>query len=297
MDAFGRHVPVFRELTSDAGREWLASLPALVAAIEDEWGVRTGPPFLRGTAAWTAPAGETAVLKVGWPHREARHEAEGLAMWAGAVRVLRSDPSRWAMLIERCVPGVALDESGLGAEAAMEAGAAILGQLWAVDVPDGHPFELLGDVTTDWATLVRERMGRHRPGFDSGLVALGASLLETLPAGAGRAALIHGDFNPGNILSADRAPFLAIDPKPMVGDPAYDPSQLLTQLGGASTPQEMLARCRRFAGLVDVPAERILAWGVARSVEGALWDVSEGRPGAGENGMRRARLQAGAGGL
>ncbi|HJV08241.1 MAG TPA: hypothetical protein VJ653_01110 [Acidimicrobiales bacterium] len=67
---------------------WRASVPALVASLEEEWGVRTGPPFTRGTAAWTAPAvtadGEPAVLKVGLPHREARYEADGLRLWAGA---------------------------------------------------------------------------------------------------------------------------------------------------------------------------------------------------------------------
>jgi streptomycin 6-kinase len=277
-NAFGGHVPIFRELTSPEGRAWLASLPDLVASLEADWEVRTGPPFTRGTAAWTAPAvtadGHPAVLKVSWPHREARFEADGLRLWAGAgaVWVLRSDEQRWAMLLERCWPGVALDESGLSVEAALDAAAGILRQLWAAPVPAGSPFELLGDVTREWAGLVRERMDRFRPAFDTGLVALGASLLETLPAG-GRTVVLHGDFNPGNILSATRAPFLAIDAKPMVGDAAYDPSQLVDQLDGMT----LRARFARFADLVDVPVDRMLAWGVARSVEGALWDVSEGR--------------------
>jgi streptomycin 6-kinase len=228
------------------------------------------------------------VLKVGWPHPEARFEAEALGVWAGdgAVRVLRSDEERRAMLLERCVPGDALDECGLTVREAMDAAAGVLRQLWSAAVPAGAPFERLGDVTQAWAALVRERMDRHRPAFDPGLVALGASLLETLPAG-GRTVVLHGDFNPGNILSAARAPFLAIDPKPMVGDAAYDPSQLVSQLAGMS----LRARFGYFAGLVDIPADRILAWGVARSVEGALWDVSEGR--VADLGTARALARAG----
>jgi streptomycin 6-kinase len=306
IDAFGEHLGVFRELTSAAGRSWLASLPAVVAALEDEWDLRTGSPYTRGTAAWTAPAttgdGISAVLKVGWPHREARYEADGLQVWAGAgaVKMLRSDPSRWAMLLERCDPGIGLHECGLPVPDALEAAAGVVRQLWSVAVPAGAPFDRLGDVTREWAGLVRERMARHRPPFDPGLVAAGASLLETLPDG-GRPVLLHGDFNPGNILSAARAPFLAIDAKPMIGDAAYDPPQLLTQLHDPTGPEDtattIRARFLAFAGLVDVPVDRMLAWGVARSVEGALWDVDEGRLANGERAMRTARMLADAGGL
>ena len=210
---------------------------------------------------------------------------------AGAVHVLRSDPSRWAMLLERCDPGVSLDECDVPVHAAMEAAVGVIRQLWSAPVPPGAPFERLGDVTREWAGLVRERMARHRPAFDPGLVALGASLLETLPE-EGRTVLLHGDFNPGNILSSRRAPYLAIDAKPMIGDAAYDPWPFLDQIHDWTAPAQLRARAQFFADLVDLPTDRLLAWGLARSVESALWEVHEGRPGNAEEAMRSARMLA-----
>ena len=74
-------------------------------------------------------------------------------------------------------------------------------------------------------------MDEFRPALDAGLVETGARLLEELPATATRCLVIHGDFNPTNILRAEREPWLAIDAKPMLGDPGYDLAPLVIQVG------------------------------------------------------------------
>ena len=66
--------------------------------------------------------------------------------------------------------------------------------------------------------------------YDGGVCGWVAPVRRWLPRSAGRKVVVHGDLNPGNILAASRAPFLAIDPKPMVGDPAYDPWSLVARL-------------------------------------------------------------------
>lgn len=67
-------------------------------------------------------------------------------------------------------------------------------------------------------------MERIRLAYDPGLVRHRIRLLELLPAIATRSVLVHGDFNPGNVLSAQRAEWLTIDASPMLDDPGYDPS-------------------------------------------------------------------------
>jgi len=302
-DAFPGDLPVDVEIgRTEAGRAWLASVPGIVADLEDRWDVKTGSPYRGGSAAWVAPAtradGSRAVLKVTWPHREARHEHTGLAHWNGdgAVRLLEADPERYALLVERCEPGTELSAGGLDVDAALSVGGQLLRHLWSREPAAACDLEEVGVVTGQWAGLVRERMERFRPPFDAGLVEAGAGLLESLPATASRRVVVHGDFNPGNILAAEREPWLAIDAKPMVGDPGYDPMPLVLQVGvqheGVLPDAEIDRRYRLISDLVAEPVERLLAWTLARSVESALWEVSGGRPARAARDMARAAAAA-----
>ena len=99
------------------GRDgWLATLPGSVGRLADAWSLTVGEPFQPGgQTAWVAPvrdaAGKEKVLKVGWRHPEALHEAEGLRAWAGQGAVLRrrvhaSSCSRSAALKISCAFGL-----------------------------------------------------------------------------------------------------------------------------------------------------------------------------------------------
>jgi streptomycin 6-kinase len=216
------------------------------------------------------------------------------------VRLLRSDPTRWALLLERCEPGTPLDRAGLDAEEALTAAAGVLRGLWAVPPPAPSTFESLSAVADEWAAMVRTRMAMHRPPFDEGLVELGARLLEDLSTG-GRIVVLHGDFNPGNVLAAEREPWLAVDAKPMGGDAAYDVEPLLSQVDDPfryeRAAEIVRDRYRLVSNLTGQPFERLLAWSVARQVEYALWFVDRFEEGAGAHAMGRARLLADLGGL
>ncbi|MFT2018200.1 aminoglycoside phosphotransferase family protein [Streptomyces sp. 796.1] len=301
-------LPVVAEMSKTAsGRAWLAGLPALIAEFQDRWELRLGPPIHGGSCSWVAPVtlpgGGPAVLKLTWPHREAAGEAQGLRTWggAGAVRLLAADAERYALLVERCEPGTELGEAGdLAPDARLTAAADLLNDLWSAPPPTSG-LERLASVTREWATLVEQRMARLDPGYDPGLVAIGVDLLRTLPGSAGREVVVHGDFNPGNVLASGRRPWLAIDPKPMVGDPGYDPWPLLTQLDEPfeyAAPAPLLAH--RYALVGDAVGEdpqRLLAWSVARTVESALWFAAMGEIEDGAEEMAQATVLAGLAGL
>jgi streptomycin 6-kinase len=287
----------------DEQQAWRADLPELIRDVERRWSVRLGRPYTGGTCAWVAPAnlpgGFPAVLKISWPHPEAAGEAEALRIWdgRGAVRLYRHDPERWALLLERCDPGTKLGErSDLTVEARLEAAARVLRDLDDVPAPASTGLDRLSDRMAEWADLTEDRMARLRPGFDLGLVDLGVRLLRELPATTGREVVVHADFNPGNILAVRGGGWLAIDPKPLVGDGAYDPWPLVQQLdnpfGYLRARQLVADRFALVAEVLGVDPWRLLAWSMARSVEDALWTVEHGDPAGGGELMANAYLLA-----
>jgi streptomycin 6-kinase len=293
-------LPVLTNLGSvPQARPWLSSLPTLVTEVRDEFGLELSAPVHGGSCSWVAPArlpdGTAVIVKIGWPHREMYGEPAALRLWdgRGAVRLLAHDPARHAMLLAPCVPGLELAGSSAPAFERLEIGCSVLRRLWAA--PVSADFERLADVAAEWAGLIEERMDRIRPGYDSGLVAEGARLLRSLPGSADREVLLHGDFNPGNILS-DGDTWLAIDPKPMTGDPAYDPWPLLEQIDDpfsyADPAPRLRDRVAMLSAVLSLDAGRIVAWSVARRVETALWAAQHADVPGGAHIMTEARTLA-----
>ncbi|NSC24624.1 phosphotransferase [Streptomyces albus subsp. chlorinus] len=274
---------------TDDGRAWLAGLPALVEKTRELWQLRLGAPFHGGHCSWAAPAerpdGSRAVLKLTWPHPEARTEGAALRLWngEGAVRLLDQDADAWALLLERAEPGTELDSAeDLPADERLIAAAGVLRRLWTADVTEAEACGItsLTDTTDAWARLAEQHAARPWPAeLDTGLYRLAARLFRELPRTASREVLLHGDFNPGNVLASGRSPWLAIDPKPMTGDPAFDPWPLLEQVDDPfdhSDPHRVLRhRTALLADALGEDVDRVRAWSVARHVEYALWTVDE----------------------
>jgi streptomycin 6-kinase len=282
-------------IEDDGGQEWLDSIPARAERAVERWDLVLGEPFETGMAGWTAPAttaaGDDLVLKLSYPHSEARNEAAALAAWdgAGAVEVLGADADDWALLLRRLRPGSTLRDAHLAPAEHLAVGAELLRRLSTVEVLAGEPFESLVEVAGHLAAIAVERVERLLPEapipVDAGLCRHAVDLLRTLPGDAAHRGLAHGDFNPGNILRHDDAAagadgWLAIDPKPVHGDLAWDPWPLLTQVGDwtVAVPgaADLADRTRLVADATGLDAARIAAWCVARGVESGLWAADRG---------------------
>jgi len=304
MELVPADLPVLHNLAAVAeAQQWLRELPTLIDEVREEFGLRLHPPLHGGSCSWVAPAelsdGTAVIVKIGWPHREMIGEPAALKRWGGdgAVRLIAADRRRHALILAPCVPGLELGRLDAPAGERLRIGCSVLRRLWSAEPPPAPAgdFERLADVTAEWGDLALERMARLSPGYDPGLVAEGARLLRELPATGRRDVLLHGDFNPGNILSAGPA-WLAIDPKPMVGDAAYDPWPLLQQIDDPFSYAFPAPRLRDRAAILSqelsLPAERIVAWGVARMVDAALWTAHHGDLAGGADLMARVHILA-----
>ena len=245
----------------------------MVGQIAASWELELGEPYAPGgQCAWVAPAGDDLVLKVGWRHREAEHEADALRFWDGdaAVRCLaaRSLEDTTALLLERCVPGVQLKQSLPEPEQDVVI-AGLMRRLWARQPSPGHPFGTLAEMCGLWADSLELDSGA----VDGGLVREAVALLRELPGTSEGCVLLCTDLHAGNVLSARREPWLVIDPKPFLGDPAFEPVQHMLNCDDrlASDPEALAAR---MAELLELDAERVGLWLFARCAQESIHDLT-----------------------
>lgn len=251
-------------------RRWLDELPGTVAALARQWSLQLGEPYQPGgQCSWVAPArgprGEQLALKVGWLHPEALQEAEALRFWAGngsvAVHADHVTSDTIALLVERCEPGLPLATLAEPDQDVVVCG--LLRRLWR-EVPVSLPFSSLQVMCDAWAGEFAAEAAREPPELDPGVARAGVELFRTLPASAAKHVLLATDLHAENVLSAQREPWLAIDPKPHVGDPVYDALQHMLNCDRLRTDPVGLAR--RLASLLDIDAERLQLWLFARCV-------------------------------
>jgi streptomycin 6-kinase len=259
-------------LQDDERRPWIAALPDIVKELSDRWSIEeVGDPFQPGgQSAWVAPvrigADFDLALKIAWRHTEAAHEAAGLRVWdgEGAVKLYVSAESgdSIALLIERCIPG-----TNLGGRPEVDQDvviAELLHRLWGAQ-PSGpfRPLQLMCDQWADeFEVKVEAGMGR----LDRGLARDGIELFRSLPATADRRVLLCTDLHAENVLTAQREPWLVIDPKPYVGDPTYDALQHMLNCEERLTADPR-GLSFRMADLLAVDPERLILWLFARCVQ------------------------------
>src|SRR5580692_1764368 len=245
---------------------WLERLPAVLRDLELRWSLTLDTPFDGDevSCSYVTPVaradGTPAVLKIGMPHMEGEHEIHGLRFWNGdpTVRLLMADDDLGAMLLERCEPGTVLRTLPEREQDVVISG--LLRRLWRLPSTH-HPFRPLSALTKYWSD---ETLAQIEQWPDPGLVREGLRLFTELPRSEPMELVLATDLHAGNVLHAEREPWLVIDPKPFVGDPAYDATQHLFNCDARlrADPDRTI---HRIADLLGVERERVRLWTFARA--------------------------------
>ena len=271
------------ELYGERGDAWLASLPELLADCARRWSLTLAPPFPNLSYNYVVPAvragGAEVVLKAGPPNRELLTEIAALRVYdgRGSAHLLDADPAWGVLLLERLRPGVPLT-AVTDDEAATLIAAQVMRQLWRPAPPD-HPFPTVAGWAAGLLRLRQTFAGGVGP-FPADLVAVAESLFAELLSSMADPVLLHGDLHHDNILQAQRQPWLALDPKGVIGEPAYELGALLRnplpQLLAHPQPARVLARrVDLLAEFFGLARERIVGWGVAQAVLSAWWSYED----------------------
>ena len=270
----------------DRGDDWAAwvdRLPALARDLLDEWDLTVDGALMNGFCSLVVPVltadGERSVLKLHTDADADESDFEHLALqhWHGngTVLLLRADPRRRAMLLERLHPR---DLTTIGDREACEVVGGLYGRIHVPALPQLRTItSYVERWTADLEALPRDAPIPRR--LREQCVSLARDLVVD-PASVG--VIIHGDLHHHNVLAADREPWLVIDPKPMSGDPHYEPAPMLWNRWDeivAGNARENLRR--RFHTLVDVAGldeDRARDWVVVRMVHNMSWAVIDGDP-------------------
>jgi streptomycin 6-kinase len=259
---------------------FLQRLPGLLREIVDDWQLTYDGLPRHGGGALVVPVrtvgGRPAVLKLSLPHDEAEHEHLGLQAWRGngTVLLLRADPHRWALLLERLHADE--DLTSLGDLQACEVVAGLYARLHVPALPQ---LRRLSSYVDRWTgRLAALPAGAPVP---RRLVEQAVSLGRNFVADpATDARMIHGDLHYENVLAGDREPWLAIDPKPVAGDPHYEVAPMLWNRWGEAVRSGDVrgAVRRRFHTIVDtalLDEARARDWVVVRELHNVLWAIED----------------------
>jgi streptomycin 6-kinase len=268
----------------DRGKQWIADLPALAESYLQRWGLGVDGPVMHGMVGLVVPVrhddGTPAALKLQPIDPEHLGEGTALRTWAGQGAALLLNESEEAgssiLLLERLAGDRSLiDEPDI--DRAVQIIAELLSRLHAHTAPPeirslNYVVDGMLDYAPEAATKLEPDEGR--------LLRSWASRVGELAATAGDR-LLHWDLHYENVLAGKREPWLAIDPKPLSGDPGFDLMPALHNRWEevAATGDVARAVLRRFDIMTEVlglERQRAAGYTVARALQNSLWSVEDG---------------------
>ena len=272
-----------QESLGETGVAWLAALPALAAGLAERWQLTLGEPFelsFNYVCRARRSDGTDAVFKIGQWGSEIDQEIRALQAYSGqgSCHLLAADEALGAMLLERVRPGVMLRSlAAQDDDEATRIGARQMRKLWR-SVSELEGSAGLPSLAEWFRAFERHRTFYGGPGpFSERTLSHAEGVVRELFASVETEVLLHADFHHDNLLTAEREPWLAIDPHGTIGDPGYEVGPFLLnpwpQDGAPKSAQLLARRLDIFTEELAYDRERLRLWGVAHAVLSACWSA------------------------
>ena len=180
-----------------------------------------------------------------------------------------------AVLLERLLPGTTLVDAGIEDNAAIAIIAEVVGQMSPDPPPSTVPtIQVWGEGFERYAALGGSEIPKP-------LVEAAHRTYGELCASQEHVRLLHGDLHPSNVLLDSQRGWLAIDPKGVVGELAYEVGAALRNPCDRpeifAAPNTLRKRVDHFARILRLEATRILGWAFAQAVLAAIWELEDDR--------------------
>ena len=292
------HPTLYRTIVGhfgERGHAFFRELPEQLARLAARWRLTLGEPFsdlsFHYVCRATRADGTAAVLKIGVREPEGRNEAIALRLLdgLGIVRLFEADQDERALLLELVEPGEMLATlSYTDDDAATHIAADVMRRLWR-PAPADHD---LWDLARWFRALLTHREEHRGPGrFPPALFNRAEETARELIESTREAVVLHGDLHHFNILRSERperAEWLAIDPKGLVGERGFEIAALIRN-PDAKPPRLLTRRLDLLCAELALDRERVRDWLFAEQMLNACWDHDD-NPHKCEQKTKRAEL-------
>lgn len=248
------------------GADWLTRLPSLLAAAVERFDLHNlQAPLSGGSVSLVLPAKNDStdvILKLQFPHPESLHEAEALRRWNGEGAILLLDEARDlnALLLERCAPGHPLSS----ASPEIDQISVIVDIIRRLTIPASTPFDDLRETSLQWIKLLKEKpLSLQDHDF---LRDAAVRILTELIKDSWSPVLLHQDLHGDNILAATRSDWLAIDPKPICGDPAFAIAPAVRSFELGHSRKDVFYRLDRLSEELGLDRQRARDWTIGQTI-------------------------------
>lgn len=275
-----------RSIYGQEGIRWLAALPELRESLIKRWSLQAVQPVNQLSYNYLEFARSrkfgAVVLKICVPNPELYTEIKALELYQGqegVVRLIDRDIDQGALLLERIEPGYKLSSLANDQEATRISARAMMDII--LPAPQESDFPTMEKWCQGFVRYQND-YGKDGGPLPPSVFSLANDLVSDLLREQQDRYLLHGDLHHYNLLFREDGAWIAIDPKGVIGEIAFEAGPYLFNpipdlVHRTNLLETLERRLEIMEEITDIDQHRLAAWSFCRTVLAAIWSIEEGK--------------------